>query len=110
VLDPDKFGTSLSGSLFVFVHSEDAMVDRPKQTASIKKIEEALTKALSTHRECDGIYVQKITPLEDPGGVSNWDAEFMTEQQGVSLTAEQRRVMLATKLGIQRKLDLAEND
>jgi hypothetical protein len=86
------------------------MVERRKRTASLKKLEEALTKALRAHSECEGILVQKITRLADPGGVANWDAEFMTEQQEVALTVEQRRVMLAAKLGVQRKLDLAEND
>jgi hypothetical protein len=86
------------------------MVDRPKRTASIKKLEETLTKALRTHPECDGIHVQKITPLVDPGGVANWDAEFEAEQQGRALTARQRQVMLAAKLGVQKRLDLAKRD
>jgi hypothetical protein len=83
---------------------------KPKQTTTIEELEEALTKALRTHPECDGIRVQKIIPLADPGGVANWDADFKAEQQGGALTAEQRRVMLAAKLGIQKRLDLAEND
>jgi hypothetical protein len=94
---------------------EETMVERrrgqpikPKQT--IKQLEVALTKALRTHPECDGIHVQKITLLADPGGVANWDAELETEQQGVALTAKQRQVMLAAKLGVQKKLDLAENN
>ena len=82
---------------------------KPKQTSTIKELEEALTKALRAHPECDRIRVQKITLLTDPGGVANWDAEFEAEQQGVPLTAEQRRVMLAAKLGVQKRLDLVED-
>jgi hypothetical protein len=45
--------------------------------------------------------------LADPGGVANWDAEFEAED-GERPTAEKRRVMLAAKLGVQKRLDLAE--
>jgi hypothetical protein len=92
------------------------MVERPrghsiaKQSTTIEDLEEALTKALRTHPECDGIHVQKIIPLADPGGVANWDAEFEAEQQDRALTARQRQVMLAAKLGVQKKLDLAERN
>jgi hypothetical protein len=80
---------------------------KPKQVATMTKLEEALTKALRTHPECEGIRVQKITLLAVPGAVANWDAEFDTEHEE-PLTAEQRRVMLAAKLGVQKRLDLAE--
>jgi hypothetical protein len=46
--------------------------------------------------------------LADPGGVANWDAEFENDH-GEHLTADQRRVMLAAKLGVQKRLDLAES-
>jgi len=32
-----------------------------KQLSTMKELEEALTKALRTHPECEGIRVQKIT-------------------------------------------------
>ena len=92
------------------------MVERPrghsiaKKTTTIEDLEQALTKALRTHPECDGIHVQKITLLAEPGGVANWDAEFEAEQQGRALTAKQRQVMLAAKLGVQKRLDLAKRD
>ena len=81
---------------------------KPKQVTTMKELEEALTKALRTHPECEGLRVQKITLLADPGGVANWDAEFEAED-GERPTAEQRRVMLAAKLGVQKRLDLAES-
>ena len=80
---------------------------KPKQITTIKELGEALTKALRTHPECDGIRIRKIIPLAEPGAVANWDAEFETEH-GERPTAEQRRVMLAAKLGVQKRLDLAE--
>ena len=80
---------------------------KPKQVTPMKELEEALTKALGTHSECEGIRVQKIT-LAEPGGVANWDAEFEADHGGQP-TAEQRRVMLAAKLGVQKRLDLAES-
>jgi hypothetical protein len=80
---------------------------KPKQLATMSELEEALTKALRTHPECDGIRIQKITPLADPGGVANWDAEFAADD-GERPTPEQRRVMLAAKLGVQKRLDLAQ--
>ena len=81
---------------------------KPKQVTTMKELEEALTKALRTHPECEGIRVHKITLLADPGGVANWDAEFETDH-GERPTADQRRVMLAAKLGVQKRLDLAES-
>jgi hypothetical protein len=80
---------------------------RPKRIVTMDDLEEALTKALNTHAECKGISIQKIVPLSDPGGVANWDAEFAAES-GERPTPEQRRVMLAAKLGVQKKLDLAD--
>ena len=80
---------------------------KPKQVTTMKGLEEALTKALRTHPECQDIRVQKITLLTEPGGVANWDAEFKANHGGRP-TAEQRRVMLAAKLGVQKRLDLAE--
>ena len=80
---------------------------KPKQVSTAKDIEKALTKVLRTHPECDDISVQKIVPLTEPGAESNWDAEFEAEHGGRP-TAEQRRVMLAAKLGVQKKLSLAE--
>ena len=44
---------------------------KPKQVTTIKELEEALTKALRTYSECEGIQVQKITLLADPGVVAN---------------------------------------
>jgi hypothetical protein len=79
---------------------------KPKQLATMSGLEKALTKALRTHPECDGISIQKITPLADPGGVANWDAEFASND-GERPTPEQLRVMLAAKLGVQKRLDLA---
>ena len=81
-----------------------------KQSTTIEDLKQALTKALRTHPECDGVHVQKITPLAEPGGVANWDAEFEAEQQGPVLTARERQVMLAAKLGVQKRLDLAKRD
>jgi hypothetical protein len=47
-------------------------------------------------------------PLVDAGGVANWDAQFVSENGGRP-TSEQRRVMLAAKFGVQKRLDLVEN-
>ena len=80
-----------------------------KQVSTMKELEEALAKALRTHPECEGIRVQKITLLADPGGVANWDAEFEAAEDGEHPTAEHRRMMLAAKLGVQKRLDLAES-
>ena len=80
---------------------------KSKKVTTMKELEEALTKALGTHSECEGIRVQKITLLAEPGGVANWDAEFEADHGGHP-TAEQRRVMLTAKLGVQKRLDLAE--
>ena len=46
-------------------------------------------------------------PAGAHGAVANWDAEFATEH-GERIMAEQRRVMLAIKPGVQKRLDLAE--
>jgi hypothetical protein len=83
---------------------------KPKQVVTVKQLEEALKKALRAHPECDGIRLQKIMPVTEPGGVANWDAEFGTDRIGDTLTPEQRRMMLAAKLGVQKRLDLAESD
>jgi hypothetical protein len=80
-----------------------------KRYATKKEVAEALTEALRTHRECDGIRVQKITALKGTGGVANWDAEFEATKAGQALTAEQHRVMLAAKLDVQKQLDLSED-
>ena len=81
---------------------------KPKQVTTMKELEAALTKALRTHPECHGVRVRKITILADPGGVANWDAEFEADDGGRP-TAEQRRVMLEAKLGVQKRLDLTES-
>jgi hypothetical protein len=80
-----------------------------KRCATKKEVAEALTEALRTHRECDGIRVRKITAFKDTCGVANWDAEFEVSKAGQALTAEQQRVMLAAKLGVQTQLDLSED-
>jgi hypothetical protein len=81
-----------------------------KQVATLREVEEALTRALRNASRCNGtIRVQKITRLHDPSGVANWDAEFEADHGGRP-TAEQRRVMLAAKLGVQKRLDLADRD
>ena len=66
-----------------------------KQLSTMKELEEALAKALRTHPECEGIRVQQIILLADPGGVANWDAEFEAEDSERLTAADQRRVMLA---------------
>jgi hypothetical protein len=83
---------------------------KSKRAATIQELQEALTKALRAHPECHGIHVQTITALAEPGGVANWDAEFEAQQHEVALTAKQRQVMLAAKLGVQKRLDLAKRD
>jgi hypothetical protein len=67
-----------------------------------------LEEALRTPPECE-VRVQKITLLADPRGVANWDAEFEAAEDGERPTAEQRRVMLAAKLGVEKRLDLAKS-
>jgi len=80
---------------------------KPKQSASMKELEEALTRALHAHPECKGVRIKEITLLADPGGPANWDAEFGTDQAS-GMSGEQRRVVLAAKLGVQKRLDLIE--
>jgi len=82
--------------------------ERTKQSVAMDDLSEALTNALRAHPECDGIRVEKIMPLVDAGGVANWDAQFVSENGGRP-TSEQRRVMLAAKFGVQKRLDLVEN-
>ena len=80
-----------------------------KRYATKKEVAEALTEALRTYPDCDGIRVRTITTLKDTGGVASWDAEFEAAKAGQTLTAEQHRVMLAAKLDLQKQLDLSED-
>ena len=79
---------------------------KSKQSMTVSDLREALTNALRAHPDCDGVRVEKIMPLADPGGVANWDATFVAES-GERPTPEQRRAILVAKFGVQKRLDLA---
>ena len=74
------------------------------QKVTSKGIEQALNEALSRREECAGLAVARI--FETDGGPSNWDAEI-DGKDGKVIDPECKRVMLATKLGIQNRFELA---
>ena len=76
----------------------------PKEKVSDKEIEQALNEALSRREECAGLAVTRI--FETDGGPSNWDAEI-DGKDGQVIDPECKRAMLATKLGIQNRFELA---
>lgn len=76
-----------------------------KPKVSVDEIRKALDEALRRRAECSDFRVNKIIRCSD--GPSNWDAEIVYEKSE-SIAAECKRVMLATKLGIQNRFDLAD--
>ena len=55
---------------------------KSKKVTTMKELEEALTKALGTHSECEGIRVQKITLLAEPGGVAKLGRRVRSRSRG----------------------------
>ena len=76
-----------------------------KPKVSAKEIREALAEALRRRAECRNFQVKKIICCTD--GPSNWDAEIVCDDSK-PVAAESKRVMLAAKLGIQNRFDLAD--
>ncbi len=75
-----------------------------KQRVSVKELSDALNEALSRRQACAGFFVKRI--FETQAGPSNWDADIDIEN-GRVIDPECKRVMLATKLGLQNRFDLA---
>jgi hypothetical protein len=98
----DPSGTSFASHVWRTAMSmSKPALDPPfkrKRYATKKEVAEALTEALRTYPDCDGIRVRKITA-----------AEFEAAKAGQTLTAEQHHVMLEAKLDLQKQLDLSED-
>ena len=77
-----------------------------KRMVSAEDLKQALEKALNRREECAGMKVLRVYEAVD--GPSNWDAEIVAKDDD-TMKPECKRVMLATKLGIQSRLGLATN-
>ena len=67
-----------------------------RATKTADELKAALTRALQGHPECQGIEVTELKPLDDSGGLANWDAEFEAAP-GLTMSPECKRVLLAAK-------------
>jgi hypothetical protein len=63
----------------------------------------ALNEAMRRRKECAGVEAIKV--FECAGGPANWDAEF--SNSGAVIDPSCKRAVLATKLGMQNRFDLA---
>lgn len=75
-----------------------------KNRISAEEIKESLNQALRRRQQCAALTVTRI--FETDSGPANWDAE-MSAPEGKTIDPECKRVMLAAKLGIQNRFDLA---
>ena len=75
-----------------------------KRMLSAEDLQQALEKALNRREECAGMKVIRVYETVD--GPSNWDAEIRPKDDD-AMKPECKRVMLATKLGIQNRFGLA---
>ncbi len=63
----------------------------------------ALNEAMRRRKECAGVEAIKV--FECASGPANWDAEFSIS--GAVIDQSCKRAVLATKLGMQNRFDLA---
>ncbi len=63
----------------------------------------ALNEAMRRRKECAGVEATKV--FECAGGPANWDAEF--SNSGTVIDPSCKRAVLATKLGMQNRFNLA---
>lgn len=75
-----------------------------KTRISAKDIMQALNEALRRRQQCAAMQVLRI--FESNSGPANWDADI-SGPEGGTIDPECKRVMLATKLGLQNRFDLA---
>ena len=75
-----------------------------KTRVSAKEITNALNEALRRRQQCATMQATRV--FESNGGPANWDAEILGPEGG-TIDPECKRVMLATKLGLQNRFDLA---
>lgn len=76
---------------------------KPKVT--LQTIHQALVEALRRRKECSEFLVKRIFRCKE--GPANWDAEIVSEDATLT-TPENKQAMLAAKLGIQNRFDLAD--
>jgi hypothetical protein len=75
-----------------------------KTRISAEEIKQALNEALRRRHPCADMQVLRI--FESDSGPANWDADI-SGPEGSAIDPEGKRVMLATKLGLQNRFDLA---
>ena len=75
-----------------------------KSRISAKEIVEVLNEALRRRDQCATMRATRV--FETSGGPANWDADISIPEGG-TVGTECKRVMLATKLGLQNRFDLA---
>jgi hypothetical protein len=78
------------------------MVTKPQ--ISLDEIKSTLEDALGRRDECAGTTVVRV--FRTDAGPSNWDAEIVG-REGHVMNPECKRVVLAAKLGLQNRFDLA---
>ena len=76
----------------------------PKIRISADEITKALNNALRRREQCAGMQATRV--FQSDSGPSNWDAEI-SGPGGETVDPECKRVMLATKLGLQSRFELA---
>jgi len=75
-----------------------------KTQMSAKDIMQVLNEALRRRKPCADMQVLRI--FESDSGPSNWDADI-SGSEGGAIDPKCKRVMLATKLGLQNRYNLA---
>lgn len=74
-----------------------------KSALPAAELQLALNEAMRRRKECDGVEATEV--FECAGGPANWDAEF--SRSGEAIDPSCKRAVLATKLGMQNRFDLA---
>ena len=77
-----------------------------KTRISAKEITKALNEALRRRQQCAAMQATRV--FQSDSGPANWDAEI-SGPEGGTVDSECKRVMLATKLGLQNRFDLAKD-
>jgi hypothetical protein len=68
-----------------------------KATKTAQELEAALNKALQAHPACHGVKVTKLKPLDDIGGLANWDADFEAEP-GKTISPDCKRELITRSM------------
>lgn len=78
---------------------------KQKAQISAEDITQALNEALRRRQQCATMSVERI--FEASSGPANWDAAITVPEGGID--PECKRIMLAIKLGLQNRFDLASS-